>query len=330
MKSWVWTVCILLVSAAGGSAPAQTVDAQVKAAAQSLFDEARVLVAEGRHAEACSRLAESQRLDPSIGTRFYLAECMERTGRTASAWSLYHEVADLARTDGQAAREAFARDRANRLAPQLARLALKVPAPVTSLAGLRITRDGVEVGAAQSGQALPVDPGIHIVRVEATGKEPWEGKVDVHEPGQTVTVDVPPLSDVKMTPSAPAPSGPVPPPPQGEAPGSTQRTIGLIPAGAGVALAAVGAVFGAVAIERRDRSNAGRCDARDFCDATGVALRRESLDAAHVSTGLFVAAGVAVAAGAVVYLTAPRGRPASAAAVGVAPAPAGLVVLGRF
>src|SRR5579883_366085 len=53
--------------------------------ATALFNEGRRLANQGRYNEACPKFAESQRLAPSGGTLMNLAECYERTGRTASA-----------------------------------------------------------------------------------------------------------------------------------------------------------------------------------------------------------------------------------------------------
>jgi hypothetical protein len=74
------------------------------AAARSLFDEARALLQAGKAAEACPKLEESQRLDPGMGTMFNLAECYERVGKTASAWTMFLQVASRARAASQADR----------------------------------------------------------------------------------------------------------------------------------------------------------------------------------------------------------------------------------
>ena len=77
------TVAASLCLLAGRSAGAEPRD---PAAAEWLFREGRALMKKGDFAPACAKLAESQRLDPAVGTLMNLAECEERIGRTASAW----------------------------------------------------------------------------------------------------------------------------------------------------------------------------------------------------------------------------------------------------
>ncbi len=97
------------------------------AAAQALFDAAKQLMAQGKYADACPRLEESQRLDPGIGTQFNLAACYEQLGRTASAWSMFLEVAGASKAAGQLEREKVARQRAAALEPRLIRLTITAP-----------------------------------------------------------------------------------------------------------------------------------------------------------------------------------------------------------
>ncbi|XXY17061.1 hypothetical protein WME88_53405 [Sorangium sp. So ce216] len=328
----------LVVAFALGAPPAaaQPVSAQDQAAAQALFDEARALAAAGKHAEACPKLEESQRLDPSIGTQYYLAECLEGLGRTASAWTLYVQVADLAEAAGQSARASYARQRAERIAPSLVRLAIRVPDALRSTPDLRVERDGSPVGPAQWGAEVPVDPGRHAIVVTAPGKKPWRHEFDASAPGTTVAVDVLPLDEAPGAPAASLAAPPVaseprpaPAPAAGAAPWSTQRVLGVVAGGVGLAAAAVGAGFGLHAMAKRDASNDAHCDAQDYCDAEGLGLREQSLDAARVSTIAFVGAGLALAGGAVLFFTAPSGKRA-AAQVGLSIGPLGARVEGRF
>ena len=59
----------------------------------ALFREAGALVDAGQPERACPKYEESLRLYDSVNTRYFLADCYERTGKMASAWAHFLEVA---------------------------------------------------------------------------------------------------------------------------------------------------------------------------------------------------------------------------------------------
>src|SRR5579871_5091612 len=163
------------VLAWSGRALAQ--NAQDKAAAEILFEEGKELMRQKRYAAACPKFLESNRLDTGLGTMLWLADCYDKNGQSASAWGEFREAQDIAgRTHD--AREKVAKDRANKLEPTLARMAVVVP-PASSATGMVVKRDGVEVGQPLWGESVPVDPGAHTVSVTAPHKKPWESTVTV-------------------------------------------------------------------------------------------------------------------------------------------------------
>src|SRR4051812_17491676 len=108
---------IVAVMAASLIVARARVSAAAETPAEALFEEARKLMVDGRYAEACPKLAESERLDPGIGTEFNLARCYELEGRLASAWTAYRNVAVSTHAAGQTAREALAHERVKALEP---------------------------------------------------------------------------------------------------------------------------------------------------------------------------------------------------------------------
>jgi hypothetical protein len=179
-----WVVPALLLLA-GRSARAQSpADLPI---AQALFEEGRTLMSAGRYDDACPKLSESQRLDPATGTLLNLAVCHERQGKTATAWAEYNDVAAASRTDGNAERQRIASQRIRELEPKLCRVSFSSAEPGAER-DLVVKLDGVELGAAALGTAIPVDPGVHEVEVKAKGKKTWVGKVALSGEGASTVV----------------------------------------------------------------------------------------------------------------------------------------------
>src|SRR3954452_1434815 len=180
-------VCAAAIVARAPTARAQAED---QAAARALFSEGRALMKASRYAEACPKLEAARKLFTSAGILLNLADCHEKIGRTASAWTEFGEAAAVAKRTNRDddAEEATRRQAA--LEPSLAHLTIRV---AHDLPGLSIKRDGAPLASAAWGAALPVDPGAHEIRAEAAWFEPWMGSATVSKPGQVVTVDVPEL-----------------------------------------------------------------------------------------------------------------------------------------
>jgi hypothetical protein len=298
------------------------VSAENRAAAQVLFDQGKEYAKNNKFAEACPKFEESQRLDPRISTQFKLADCFEHIGKTASAWANFLDVAGATKAAGQADREQVARDRAAAIEKKLSRLTIHVDA--ASTAGLKVLRDGSEVGHALWDTAVPIDPGQHKLVASAPGKLSWEGSFTVGAPSASVTMTVPPLADapVVMTPNPslhPEPGGQINPgtalpmdrPADGGSSGTTQRIVGGVVGGVGLAGIAVGTVFGLQAKSKLDESQQF-CRSKLLCSAQGISLNNDAKSAATLSTVGFIAGGAALVTGVVLFFTAPS-RPAPTA-----------------
>src|ERR1700689_2965643 len=122
------TALVTLAGVLLASAPLARAQGSSEAAATALFDEGRRLMGEHKFAEACPKLAESQRLAPSGGTLLNLADCYEHTGQTASAWVAWKDVASRANAAGKADVEKRALTKAAALEPALAKLTIAVDA----------------------------------------------------------------------------------------------------------------------------------------------------------------------------------------------------------
>lgn len=295
--------------------------AQSTSSAQALFDEGRKLMVDGKYAEACPKLAASQRLDPGAGTLMNLATCYEKNGQLASAWATFKEAAAAARQSGHGEWETAARDRAANLEPTLSRLTIVVP-PEADVPGLVVERDGHAVDRAEWGVSIPVDSGVHPIEATAPKKQKWSTTVSVGPNGAQASVTVPALGVEQSDGATPAASGAVattpPPADAGEHTGSTQRLLGGVAAGVGVVGIGVGSIFGLMAKSTHDDA-LKHCTADRRCDREGIDLGDKASSQATVSTVMFVAGGVLLAGGAALYFTAPRAHAAPATALWIAP-----------
>jgi len=313
---WIGLVVLMSVSARTAFAEPSLAD---KTAAESLFAEGKKQLNQKRYAEACKSFSDSQRLDPGLGTLLNLAVCYEKLGKLASAWTIYREAAAVARDAKQPAREQIARKGADALEPRLAKLTI-VPPPGDLPAQMVILRDGEIVPQSLWGVAAAVDPGTHQLEATAPGREKWSAQVSTNG-SQSSTITVPALKPAAS--SAPAGAkvattteastrGFVPPPSDGPPTArSTQKIVGGVAVGAGVVVTAIGAYFGGKALSTY---RGAECDAANKCTQNG--LNDQDRGISHGTTATIAVTGgvVAIAAGVVLWLTAPSPQTASTGA----------------
>lgn len=272
---------------------ASTVHAQSKtpeaARAEALYDEALTLVEKGRHAEACPKLAESQRLDPALGTQFNLADCYEHVGKPATALTMFRDVERAARAAGKANLEASARQRAEKLAPKTPKLHVVMEKPPES-ATLQIDGAPSDLAAAIAGTA-PVDPGAHSITVSAPRYLPWTGTVTAGDSGVVE-------SRVPMLVEDTGPEGPPPPPTF-----TTTRKIAIGVAAGGLVAIGVGSVFGLMAVSKKNdaATECGDSDPKNCTPGKNLSLWSDAKGLGNISTITFIAGGVLLAGGAALW-----------------------------
>lgn len=271
-----------------------------RALATMLFHEGRALMLEGRTAEACQKLEESQRLHAAGGTILNLALCHEQEGRLARSWGEFNDALAVARRDGRRDREVEATNHIRDLEPRLSRLTIVVP-PAAEVPGLTIERDGHEIGRAAWSTPIPVDGGEHVVRATATGREPFVAIIVIGKESDARTVEITVLATpvpVVRAPAAPAPAAVATPQAAVFTP-ARLRLAGIAAAGAGVVLLGTAGYALAKALSAKDASNSD-CFV-DGCDDSGLQQRNEAVSRGNLATILGVSGVVLVGAGAVLF-----------------------------
>jgi hypothetical protein len=299
MKLEIAAGCLAFVVAFSPRAQAQAGGAD-KASAEALFNEGVALVASENYAEGCRKFEGSQALDPTLGTELRLADCYERSGKTASAWASFKHAQGVARVQNQTDREELARQRVEALEPKLAYLSLELEGAAPS--GMLVERNGRPVPLASLGVAIPVDPGEQKLSASAPGYATWNETLQVAAGPSKASLRIPTLQRREAPPPARAASEP-------SATSSPQRTLGIVTGAVGVAGILVGSGFGLYAMKEGDRSKEdGFCptDGHNGCTQAGVDLRDRARTFGTVSTIGFVAGAVLVTTGVVLFTTAPK------------------------
>jgi hypothetical protein len=282
-------MAMIALLCATGTARAEP-SADDKALATMLFQEGRGLMSAGRIPEACQKLQESQRLDPGGGTILNLALCHEQEGRLARSWSEFKEAAAVARADGRRDRELEASSHVAALEPRLSRLTIVVPAG-TQVEGLRIERDGHELG-----------PGAWSMAIPALGREPFTTTVVIGKESEQRTVEIPVLATpvvVVTPPRVSAPPDVVIPPPMTAKTAARLRWGGIGTAGAGVLL--LGGAGYALATALRAKAASSQDCMGDFCGPVGRQQRNDAVFRGNAATILGLSGIVAVGAGATLF-----------------------------
>jgi hypothetical protein len=320
-------------------APAASADDA--AVATQLFEQGKSLMAGGDFAAACPKLADSVRLDATVGALAKLAECEEHRARPAAARARWQQALDLARARGDR--------RAARVQAEVTRLDAVVPRLLLSGAGgpgatIAVQPDGVTVTESMLGTAIPVEPGHHEVVVTSSGKRRWSAQVDTRADGATTRVTIPVLVEepAATTATAPPPGVSAVPPsasePAVEASHASSgerspvglsglRIAGLAAGGAGVLALGAGAWLAVEAQSKNRQSYTDGCSG-NACSPAGYDVRNDARTDGNVATAALAGGAALAAAGVTLWVLGGRGTVHVEPSVG--PQAGGVVVTGAW
>jgi hypothetical protein len=309
-------VCLLVASLAVPASYssvlfAQEMKARDPAAAEALFLQGRTALEAGNFEVACVKFAESQRLDPGAGTLMNLATCEEQVGRLASAWQRWQEALTYLPKGDE--RIAFVKSRLEVVEPAVPWLTITVTsAPDSTI----VLRDGVQLGPGSFGEALPVDPGDHVILVQAEGHA---------ERRYQVTLDKAERKQIEVKPGRLLPK-PLPADTGDTAPSAP--TLGYVLGGIGIAGVAAGIVTGLMISDRQQVVDAN-CNGA-LCTQAGLDAASEGRTLLIANAAAWVAGVVGLGAGGYLVLSHDSGRASQSVGIVSVPGGAGLLLRGKF
>lgn len=295
----VLTLAILLGAASRALAqPSETV---TRAAARAAAEEGLALYDSGQYPAALDKFNRADDLVHAPTMSLMAARCLEKLGRLVEASERYRVASraqlDAGASDGFKAAVVKAEKQYKALQPRIPRITLGVSG--ASPGDVEITIDGKAVPVAMVGIERPTDPGHHTVKGRR-GAEVVVREIELKE-GDAIEVAL----RLAGGDAAPAAAGAV---------GATQRAIGWTGVGLGVA----GLVFGGVTLglkisAQNGLTSSSGCTPDFVCPPSAKAAVDHYYTLRPMPVAGFAAGGAALAAGAVLLLTAPRARPTGGA-----------------
>jgi hypothetical protein len=275
------------------NAPAQPArDGEPVIQAEALFTAGRKDVEHGDYRSACGKFAESQRLDPAVGTLINLADCEEHLGELARAWEHWREAVERLSSDDE--RRPVVAERAAAADKRVPRLTLKLAPGAVPAADWSIRRDDVEIPVRLLDVATPVDTGEHTVTLDVPGRARSRYVVTLAEGArETIELAVGPPELSAPPPPMPATPTPVERP---RAATTSSRWIGLGLVGLGAAAIGIGTATGLAAVGKKD-DLADNCFPADVCNERGADAAGDGRALSIASTTSFIVGGAAALAG---------------------------------
>jgi hypothetical protein len=223
------------------------------------------------------------------------------------------------------------------------------------VSAVKVTMDGNPLAERLDGTALPVDIGEHVFTFELVGRPPVTRTLVLTEgeKGRRERIAIggaTPSTPALMPPPSPAPvreanapagAAPVfsaiePLPTRGGM--GTQKVLGLVAGGVGVAGIAVGSVFGLMTLSQKSQQESA-CGSSASCTSSGHARalsdHSTGMTDSTISTVGFIAGGALLVGGALLFFAAGHSPDAPAAArtlvvPSVGPGGGGMFLTGRF
>lgn len=267
---------------------------------------------------ACPKFEAAYKIDRQLGTLINLAFCHKEQGSIWYAWLEFREAEVKATELNRNDRKDFVRQRLTELEKDdtLAKVIVDVPTR-TTISEIQV--EDRKVPEAERGAIFVVEQGRRRFTFKAKGKKPATALVNIARGNRPQHVQVPELEDAppESPPVVEKPRNPdrvTPPPPDPGTPGSTQRLVGWVVAGASVPLLLTGGIVG-INVLGDDCKTTTDCPYGASTEDKQKAVQKVD-SRATLSTVLMVAGGVIAVTGLTLVLTAPT---SSSAAITVTP-----------